>query len=96
VLVTTPPVNEYQLNDDYRSDGTVDKTRSARNAMAYAEACRVVGEELIAADDTLELVVCDLWSKMMVHCGWRGQVPIIGSLQTDEVEEMSNIFRDGK
>lgn len=93
ILITTPPVDEYQLKDDHRLDGRVDKGRSAENARAYAQAAKEVGEELIAKGR--QVAVCDLWSAMMARAGWTGEVQLTGSLGVDRNPVFSEMLYDG-
>lgn len=93
ILITTPPVDEYQLKDDHRPDGKVDKGRCAENAHAYAEACRQVGAELIA--EGANLAVCDLWSAMMDHAEWKGEYKLPGSLKAEQNSRFSQMLHDG-
>lgn len=93
ILITTPPVDEYQLKDDYRPDGKIDKGRCAENAQAYAQACREVGEELIK--EGADLAICDLWSAMMEFAEWKGEYKLPGSLHAEQNSHFSQMLHDG-
>ncbi|OBT93558.1 hypothetical protein VE01_08367 [Pseudogymnoascus verrucosus] len=93
VIITTPPVDEYQLAEETRSDGRVDRGRSAEKARAYAEAGKAVGEALRA--EGREVVVCDLWSALMARTGWSGEGVLPGSLKTDKNPAFAELLSDG-
>ena len=86
-------MDEYQLQDDHRPDGTVDKGRSTENARAYAQAAKEVGEELIAKGR--QVVVCDIWAAMMARVGWRGETPLPGSLDVERNPVFTEMLYDG-
>ncbi|KAL5353923.1 hypothetical protein ACLOAV_000008 [Pseudogymnoascus australis] len=93
VIITTPPVDEYQLPEETRADGRVDRGRSAENARAYAEAGKSVGEALRA--EGREVVVCDLWSALISRAGWTGEGVLPGSLKTDKNPAFAELLSDG-
>lgn len=93
ILVTTPPVDEYQRPEETRADGQVDRGRCAENSKAYAQVGKEVGEELIAKGRPV--VVCDLWAAMMVRAGWTGKGALPGSLKTDRNPDLAEMLYDG-
>jgi hypothetical protein len=93
ILITTPPVDEYQLQQETRSDGVTDRGRSADNARAYAQAGKEVGEALIAQGR--QVVVCDLWTALIAQTGWSGEGELPGSLKIDRNPALSDLLHDG-
>lgn len=86
-------MDEYQRPEETRSDGRVDRGRSAENARAYAEAGKAVGEALRA--EGREVAVCDLWSALMARAGWTGEGVLPGSLKTDKNPAFAELLSDG-
>ncbi|KFY29012.1 hypothetical protein V493_02608 [Pseudogymnoascus sp. VKM F-4281 (FW-2241)] len=93
ILVTTPPVDEYQRPEEIRADGQVDRGRCAENSRAYSQVGREVGEELIAKGRPV--VVCDLWTAMMKRAGWTGEGVLAGSLKADKNPVLAEFLCDG-
>ncbi|KFY10645.1 hypothetical protein V491_07555 [Pseudogymnoascus sp. VKM F-3775] len=93
ILVTTPPVDEYQRPEETRPNGQVDRGRCAENSKAYAQVGKEVGEELIAKGRPV--VVCDLWAAMMARAGWTGEGELPGSLKTDRNPALAEMLYDG-
>jgi GDSL-like Lipase/Acylhydrolase family len=81
ILVTPPPVNEYQFSMLEAPVSGSSFTRTAENTKIYADACRQVGEK-----DNLPIV--DLWR-------WRGETPLPGSRSTANNEILQSLFVDG-
>ena len=82
ILITPPPVNEYQFD-------TSDAIRTAENTRKYADACCDVGEDL-------GIVVLDLWSAMMKEAGWRNGEKLIGSKDAPCSPVFEKMFTDGE
>ena len=81
ILITPPPVNEYQLN----FPGV---TRTAETTRQYAVTCREVGE-------TLGVAVLDLWSSIMKAAGWKEGDDLLGSKNVPDSPRLADMFSDG-
>lgn len=68
ILVTPPPVNEYQLEVSDQAKGYVEAGRTAKTTRSYAIACQKAGEDA-------GVPVLDLWSAMMAKTGWKASTP---------------------
>lgn len=88
ILVTPPPVNEYQLTISDASKGRTMPQRTAANTQKYADECRKIGNEL-------DLPVVDLWHAFMAKAGWKEEEPLIGSEDVENSEVLENLLRDG-
>lgn len=88
ILLTPPPVNEYQLEEADLVKGNKDPLRSAEHTKEYADACRQVGAEV-------EVVVLDIWSIFMAKAGWREGEPLIGSKKLARNEVLEKLLVDG-
>jgi hypothetical protein len=88
ILVTPPPVNEYQFSILEAPVSGSSFTRTAENTKIYADACRQVGEK-----DNLPIV--DLWRAFMNKAGWRGENPLPGSRSTANNEILESLLVDG-
>jgi hypothetical protein len=87
LLLTPPPVNEYQFNyQQYNMDES--SRRTAANTQLYAEACRGVGS-------VLGVVVVDLWSAFMKAAGWKRGEPLAGSKDIPENPQLAALLSDG-
>lgn len=86
-------MDEYQRPEITRGDGQVDRGRDAETTAAYARVAKEVGEELIAAGRPV--VVCDLWTAMMMRAGWTGEGVLPGSLKTDKNAALAEMLYDG-
>ncbi|KFY70792.1 hypothetical protein V498_10215, partial [Pseudogymnoascus sp. VKM F-4517 (FW-2822)] len=93
ILITTPPVDEYQRPEETRADGQVDRGRCAENSRAYARVGKEVGEELIAKGRPV--VICDLWTAMMTRAGWTGEGVLAGSLKASKNPALAEMLYDG-
>lgn len=82
ILITPPPVNEYQLNFP-------EATRTAEVTYSYAIRCREVGEKL-------GVPVLDLWSAIAAKAGWKEGQGVIGSRNSPRSEELDKMLVDGK
>ena len=91
ILLTPPPVNEYQLGaaeiDVYPENE--DPIRSAEHTKKYADACREVGTEL-------GVVVLDIWSIFMAKAGWKEGETLVGSKKAARNEVLEKLLSDGK
>ena len=88
ILVTPPPVNEYQLEVSDLEKGIVEIRRTAEHTRKYADACREVGNEL-------GVTVLDLWSTFMVKAGWRSGEPLPGSKKAPMSRILEELLHDG-
>lgn len=89
ILLTPPPVNEYQLEEADLVKGNKDPLRSAEHTKEYADACRQVGAEV-------GVVVLDVWSVFMAKAGWREGEPLIGSKKLARNEVLEKLLVDGE
>ncbi|CAF9924581.1 MAG: hypothetical protein ALECFALPRED_002790 [Alectoria fallacina] len=88
ILLTPPPVNEYQLEVAELLRGYKDRLRTAEHTKEYADACRQVGAEAGVA-------VLDVWSIFMAKAGWREGEPLIGSKKLARNEVLEKLLVDG-
>jgi isoamyl acetate esterase len=88
LLLTPPPVNEYQLTIRDALKGCTMPQRTAANTKKYADACRQVGEEL-------GLPVVDLWRAFMSKAGWEEGEPLIGSGDRERNRILESLLQDG-
>ena len=89
ILLTPPPVNEYQMGEAELFRGYKDPLRSAEHTKAYADACRQVGTEVGVA-------VLDVWSIFMAKVGWKEGGPLIGSKKVARNEVLEKLLSDGE
>ena len=90
ILLTPPPVNEYQLEEADLVRGNQDPLRSAEHTKKYADACRQVGTEL-------GVVVLDVWSIFMAETGWKeGDDALAGSKKVARNETLDRLLVDGE
>lgn len=89
ILVTPPPVDEYQLEESGLECGNSEIQRTAEHTRKYADACRRVGAEL-------NLAVVDLWSIFMAKAGWEHGKPLIGSKSVQRSKVLGSLLSDGK
>ncbi|KAJ5815661.1 Esterase SGNH hydrolase-type subgroup [Penicillium riverlandense] len=88
ILLTPPPVNEYQLEGFDASKGTPHPSRTAAYTKLYAAAAREVGAEL-------GVPVADLWTAFMQTTGWQDGQPLIGSRDAPNNANLETLFTDG-
>ena len=88
LILTPPPVNEYQLEGFDSSKSNPHPSRTASLTKLYAEAAREVGT-------TLGAPVVDLWGAFMAAAGWKEGQPLVGSRDVPNLEEFSRLFTDG-
>ena len=89
ILLTPPPVNEYQLEEADLVRGYKDPRRSAEHTKKYADACRQVGAEVGVA-------VLDVWSIFMAKVGWKEGETLIGSKKVARNEVLEKLLVDGE
>jgi len=89
ILVTPPPVDEYQLEEAGLECGNPEMQRTAEHTKKYADACRMVGAEL-------GLAVVDLWSIFMAKTGWKHGKPLTGSKSVERSKVLGTLLSDGK
>ncbi|KAL2047086.1 hypothetical protein N7G274_001105 [Stereocaulon virgatum] len=88
IIITTPPINEYKLEEHYLATGFSDRSRTADNTKKYADACRDIGKEL-------SITVLDIWSIMMAKAGWKEGEPLVGSKQVERSKILDDLLVDG-
>ena len=88
ILVTPPPVNEYQLAIADALKGYSGPQRTAANTKRYADACCQVAEEL-------NRPVVDIWHAFMSRAGWQDGDPLIGSRDGERNEALESLLLDG-
>lgn len=86
LVITPPPVNEYQLVPANASNP--DPTRTASNTRLYAEAAREVA-------GSLGVPVVDIWTRFMEAAGWQVGQPLPGSREIPNNDKLQNLFVDG-
>ena len=90
ILLTPPPVNEYQLEEAEPIAQTEENPiRLAEHTKKYADACREVGGEL-------GVVVLDVWSIFMAKAGWKEGQPLVGSKKIARNEVLEKLLNDGE
>ncbi|KAB8079064.1 SGNH hydrolase-type esterase domain-containing protein [Aspergillus leporis] len=88
LIVTPPPINEYQLQEFDESKGNAHPTRTAKHTKQYAEAVREVGS-------SLGVPVVDVWSAFMAAVGWKEGEPLPGSRDLPNSDQFQRLFTDG-
>jgi isoamyl acetate esterase len=90
VLITPPPIDEYQHEMKDKAAGRPGLTRFSHLAKEYAEACRQVGE-------SAGVPVLDLWGHLMHRAGWReGDAVLAGSKAAPKNEVLALLLSDGE
>lgn len=90
LLVTPPPVDEYQQALADEAKGFTPVRRLAENTAKYAQVCREVGVQL-------QVPVVDIWTAFLKHFGWReGQEYLPGSRMIPANEIFQSLFSDGE
>ncbi|MCJ1358768.1 MAG: hypothetical protein MMC33_008768 [Icmadophila ericetorum] len=87
ILITPPPINEYQLQADLALVGVTEVQRTAEHTAKYAYACREVGE-------SLRIPVLDLWSTFIERAGWQKGESLPGSKVVANNEFLSAALLD--
>ena len=80
VLITPPPVNEYQLVQP--------GDRMAGNTKLYAEGTR-------ESAALLGVPVADIWTRFMQLAGWSEGQPLLGSRDVPNSVKLQSFFTDG-
>ncbi|EPS29415.1 hypothetical protein PDE_04364 [Penicillium oxalicum 114-2] len=88
IIITPPPVNEYQLKEFDDAKDTAHPSRTAQRAKEYAEAAKEVGA-------ALKVPVADVWGTFMSTVGWQEGQALIGSRDLPANHGFSNLFTDG-
>lgn len=89
LLLTPPPVDEYQQVIADQARGFDQIRRIAENTKLYAETCREVGSQL-------KVPVVDIWKSFLQHAGWiEGQEHLPGSREIPANETLQSLLSDG-
>lgn len=88
IIITPPPVNEYQLESFDASKNAPHPSRTANHTKLYAETARQVGA-------SLNVPVVDLWTAFMQTTGWHDGQPLVGSREVPNNERLARLFTDG-
>ncbi|EAW06394.1 SGNH/GDSL hydrolase family protein [Aspergillus clavatus NRRL 1] len=88
LILTPPPVNEYQLEGFDVAKETHHPSRTVRQTELYSEAAREVAA-------SLNIVTVDLWAAFMTAVGWKEGEPLIGSRDAPNNEKLQSLFTDG-
>lgn len=90
LLVTPPPVDEYQQKIADQAKGFEPVRRTAENTKLYAQACKEVGEQL-------GVPVVDIWTSFLRHAGWaEDQEELPGSRKHPANKALQSLFSDGE
>lgn len=89
LLITPPPIDEYQLEIADLLKGYKVAQRAASNTRKYADSCREVGK-------ALDVPVVDLWMAFMKAAGWEEGQPLTGSKDVERNETLRKLLSDGK
>ena len=90
LLLTPPPIDEYQQVLADQARGFTPVRRLAENTGAYAEACRDVGAQL-------GIPVVDIWTAFLRQAGWRSKQQFLpGSREIPPNKVFQSFFTDGK
>lgn len=89
IIITPPPINEYQLEAFDNAKDTPHPSRTAHLTKIYAEAAKEVGA-------LLNIPVADIWTSFMSTVGWEEGQALIGSRDAPNNEQFSKLFTDGK
>ncbi|KAL1998670.1 hypothetical protein VTN02DRAFT_5769 [Thermoascus thermophilus] len=88
LLLTPPPVNEYQLATLDLQKGFPSPSRTASNTKRYADACREVA-------GSLGVPVVDIWTAFMKAAGWQEGQPLPGSKEIPNNAVLEGLLSDG-
>ncbi|EEH40156.2 hypothetical protein PAAG_02211 [Paracoccidioides lutzii Pb01] len=93
LLLTPPPINEYQLEpaaaaETQSAPAPAPVIRKADTTKQYAEACRDVGREL-------GVPVVDTWAAFMKEAGWEEGEPLAGSKRAPANVRLGELLSDG-
>ncbi|KAK2783968.1 hypothetical protein FQN53_008889 [Emmonsiellopsis sp. PD_33] len=88
LLLTPPPVNEYQFFTHGPEPEPVSLQRRAAQTKLYADAARRVGQ-------ALNVPVVDIWTAFMTAVGWTEGDPLAGSKEAAPNEKLEALLSDG-
>ncbi|OKL61046.1 hypothetical protein UA08_03606 [Talaromyces atroroseus] len=88
IVLTPPPINEYQLKYFDAAKGFDTPSRTAANTKLYADACRDVAQ-------SLGLPVADIWTAILKSAGWEAGQPLTGSKDVPPNEVLASLLTDG-
>lgn len=88
ILITPPPINEYQLESFDASKSLPHPSRTAHHTKLYAEATREVGA-------SLNVPVADLWAACINATGWKEGELLPGSRDLPNDERLARLLTDG-
>lgn len=88
IVLTPPPINEYQLKFFDAEKGFDTPSRTAANTKRYADACRDVAQ-------SLGVPVADIWMAIMKSTGWEVGQPLTGSKDVPSNEQLASMLTDG-
>ncbi|CRG91873.1 GDSL esterase/lipase At5g62930 [Talaromyces islandicus] len=88
ILVTPPPICEYQQTQVDKEKGFSFLRRRSENTKKYAEACLDVASRM-------NLVGVDIWSAFMREAGWEEGQTLEGSLEAPKNEILQRLLYDG-
>lgn len=89
MLITPPPLDEYQQDEVELFKGFLQPRRNAATTKKYADACRDVGRRL-------GIPVVDIWSAFMKAAGWKGGHKLEGSKELPPNSKLNELLADGK
>ena len=89
LLVTPPPIDEYQQSAVDQAKGFTQLRRTVGNTEKYVKACRDVGSEL-------NLPVADIWARFLKYSGWNEDEYIPGSQNTTTNKTLQSLLSDGE
>lgn len=88
LILTPPPINEYQLLFFDAAKGFQTPSRTAGNTKLYADAAR-------EAAASLNLPVADVWTAFMKDAGWEEGQPLAGSKDIPQNDRLASLLSDG-
>ena len=88
ILISPPPINEYQLEGFDAIKNTPFPSRTASFTKSYAAAACEVGA-------SLNIPVVDLWSAFMKTTGWKEGEPLVGAHDVPSNEILASLLIDG-
>lgn len=88
MLITPPPLDEYQQDEVEFLKGFQQPRRNAATTKKYADACREVGHRL-------GIPVVDIWSAFMKVAGWKEGKTLEGSKELPPNSKLNELLIDG-
>lgn len=88
IVITPPPINEYQLEGFDKEKDTPHPSRTASLAKTYSETAREVAA-------SLNVPAADIWTAFMATTGWKEGQPLVGSRDLPNDEKFCSLFTDG-